>query len=785
VNLPYNKAFCSTWRRLLAAVLAASLWAPACWSQTAVQPGLVHATSLEPQPAHSVATTSPPRVTVVLAGGGAKGFAHLALLRRLEQDHIPIAKIIGTSMGAVIGSLYASGMDTTRIEKVIASLDPGRIALDQLDRTELPHRSREYQQRYPVELELGVKNGALTFARGVSDGQRFLTLMQELTANVAPNSSFDQLKIPFRAVATRYRDGELISFDHGNLALVVRASMAAPGVFAPVEIEGETYVDGGLVANLPVEVALREGADVIVASYLGDSDKIGQNLDAGNALSVANRMLDILMRQNERRNIALLRPQDILVRPQLQDFGFGSFDQPEPIIQAGVEAVQAQDNKLSQLAALTARAADLPTRTVPDFTERQVTISQLRVTGTKDVTADFIEREMQSLLGKPFKAHAVSQKLDALYASGNFERLNYHLAPLQGDAYELVVDVNEKTYGPNFLKTSLGFYSEGSGTNLFSFGVGYRRPWLTPSGLELQADVRAGSQSELALSLYQPLGERWGVSGFASYNSSELPLYRPGVSTPQKMASSTLRRQEVGLNLSYDLSQKATAKIGVVANNTQVSINTARIVGYTQDNGQALTYTLNDGQWEFAGLNAQFTADLLDSPSFATRGYYINVEAAQGVTGVSQYTSFRANGLWARSFGPHVVNLGVDLGADHIFDCSGCSLPTSLAPLYLGGFQSMGAYQMGQLSGDRLVHVQGTYMYRLSDGGILRQPTFVGFVAEAGDAWLSTTEFAEKYSGTVFIGVDSKIGDVFLGFASGSGNNRNIFLQLGRRFSLW
>jgi NTE family protein len=184
-------------------------------------------------------------------------------------------------------------------------------------------------------------------------------------------------------------------------------------------------------------------------------------------------------------------------------------------------------------------------------------------------------------------------------------------------------------------------------------------------------------------------------------------------------------------------------------------------------------------------MNAQFTADLMDSPSFPTHGYYINVESAQGVTGANQYTSYRANALWAGSLGPHVINLGLNLGADHIFDCGGCVVPTSLTPLYLGGFQSMGAYQTGQLNGDRLLHAQGTYMYRLTEGGILHQPTFVGFVAEAGDAWLSSKDYAEKYSGTAFIGVDSKIGDVFFGIASGSGGNRNIFLQLGRRFSLW
>lgn len=727
-----------------------------------------------------------PRITVVLAGGGAKGFAHLALLRRLEQDHIKISKIIGTSMGAVIGSLYASGMSTQQIEKVIASLDPGRVALDQVSRNELSHRSREYQQRYPVELELGVKGGALTFARGVSDGQRFLALMQELTANVAPDSDFDKLRIPFRAVATRYRDGEMVSFNHGSLALVVRASMAAPGVFAPVEIEGETYVDGGLVSNLPVEVALHEGADIIIASYLGDTDKVGETLDTGNALSVATRMLDILMRQNERRNIALLRPQDILVRPQLQNFGFGSFDQPAEIFKAGQDAVQAQDERfrqLTRLASVDVTDMALPT---PNFAQRDITIQQLRVTGNKNVSSAFIESALQSLKGKVYQAHAVGQLLDELYASGNFERVNYQLTQLQGDQYELVVDVNEKTYGPNFLKTSLSFYSEASGTNLFSFGVGYRRPWLTPDGLELQADLRAGSQSEVVFSLFQPLSERWGLSAFASYNSNELPLYRPDVSTAQKMASSTLRRQELGLNLSYDISQKATAKVGVVTNQTHLTVDTAKIVSYPQDAGGNVTYLLQDGQVEFTGINARFTADLMDSPSFPTRGYYLNVEGAQGFTGASEYTSYRANALWAKSLGAHVINLGLNLGADHILDCNPCGRVTSLTPLYLGGFQSMGAYQMGQLSGDRLLHLQGTYMYRLSAGGILHQPTYVGFVAEAGDSWVSTSrDYSEKYSGTAFIGVDSKIGDIFFGAASGSGGNRNIFLQLGRRFSLW
>ena len=267
-------------------VLVALVWgltASGCWGQT---------------PAFA-----PPSVVVVLAGGGAKGFAHLAVLRQLERDRIPIARIVGTSMGAVIGGLYASGMTTDEIERLVGGLDPSKVALDQLNRLELPYRTRSYQQKYPVELEFGIKDGGVSFARGVSDGQRFLALLQALTVHVPPKVNFNDLKIPFRAVATRYRDGEMKVFDQGALHLAIRASMAAPAVFAPVEVDGETYVDGGLVANLPIEVALREGADVIVASFLGGGVDENKPAEASHALVVANRMLDILIRQNEKRTI--------------------------------------------------------------------------------------------------------------------------------------------------------------------------------------------------------------------------------------------------------------------------------------------------------------------------------------------------------------------------------------------------------------------------------------------------------------------------------------------------
>ena len=744
-------------------------------------------------------TAARPRVIVVLAGGGAKGFAHLAVLRRLEADRIPIAKIIGTSMGAVIGSLYASGMSANQIESVLNNLQPGSVALDQIDRTELPNRIRQYQRDHPVDLEFGVRNGQLTFARGVSDGQRFLTLLQELLSHVPPQVDFDHLKIPFRAVATRYRDGELVAFDHGNLPLVVRASMAAPGVFAPVEVDGETYVDGGLVANLPVELALRDirPQDIIVASYLGATALPAQSPEGENAINITNRMLQILIRQNEQRNKNLLRAQDILVQPQLQEYGFDSFDKSGAIIQRGEEAVRAMDAQFRQLTSLAAAPdTGLAGATPYSAATTAVTgraakgrfdkiIQHVTVSGNHVVPASFIEAAFAPLLGKPFQAEEVGARIESLYASGNFERLSYQLHLLEDNDYALLIDVNEKTYGPDYLKMSLGFFSETNDNNQYSVGLGLRRPWLSTSGLELQLDARAGSAAEISTSLYQPLGNGWGASGYAGYYSNTLPIYRTDVSSAQIMASATLRKQEVGIRLSYDINDRATASLGLLNSLSQLGIDTPRNISFPAGDGAPVVYQLNDGEWGFSGIKGQFTSDQLDSASFPTRGYYLNLEGTQGLTSINQYASYRGSVLWARNLGPHVLNMGLDLGTDHILECSGCTGGTALAPLYLGGFQSMGAYHLGQLNGDRLVHLQTTYMYRLSDGGLLHQPTYVGVVTEIGDAWLHTDNMALKHSNTLFVAVDSKIGDIYFGLASGSDGNRNAFVQLGRRFSPW
>ncbi|PUE07787.1 patatin-like phospholipase family protein [Limnohabitans sp. T6-20] len=745
------------------AALVLSLIAPWCWGQVAfaAPPSVRSAT---------------PSVVVVLAGGGAKGFAHLAVLRQLENDHIPIARIVGTSMGAVIGGLYASGLSTNEIERVIGGLDPAKVALDQLNRLELPSSTRAYQQKYPVELEFGIKNGGLNFARGVSDGQRFLALLQDLTAHVPPQVNFNDLKIPFRAVATRYRDGEMKVFDHGALHLAIRASMAAPAVFAPVEIEGETYVDGGLVANLPVEVALQEGADVIVASFLAGGADDRNNEQANHALEVANRMIDIMIRQNEKRNLDLLRPQDVLVKPSLQDVGFADFNRSAEIVQRGQAALSNVSERWAGLKSHFAQTTAKPQANQLSFDQREKRIVLIEAKGQKDVPETYIRSVLSPLLEQEFSVRETERFIDELYTSGYFDLVSYALEQQQGDQYKLIVQVREKPYSPHFMKTTLGFSAEANGVTQFTMGLGYRRPWLTPSGLEFSLDARVGTQSEFAARLYQRLSSRWSVETGVAWDRNQLPIYgtaidRDDLST-QKLTYFNQTLQTWDAQLVYDWERKANIKVGLTSGRIRRTMDTYNEI--LASSGASVS------DFSYNGLKTQLQVDQLDSLSFPTRGYYLNASVEQGISGNS-YATGRLSAKVAYGFGPHFFNLGLNLAQERLIqDCQKCQSPTLL---FLGGFQLMGAYRMGQLAGNQLAHAQGTYMYRLTEGGLLKQKTYVGAVLEAGDAWLQGEAMRTRYSATAFVAVDSKIGDIYLGAARGSGNVYNVFVQLGRRFT--
>src|SRR5580692_8630855 len=256
-----------------------------------------------------------PRICVVLSGGGARGIAHIGVLKVLEDLKIPIDCIAGTSMGAVVGGLYASGMTAVEIESTIRSVDWQEAFRDSPPRRELAFRRKQDDRNFLVRLPLGVKHGGILLPKGFIQGQKLQETLRQLTLPFSNSTEFDRLPTPFRAVATDLETGKAVVLDKGDLSIVMRASISAPGVFAPVDYQGRLLVDGGLAENLPIDIARAMNADILIVSDVSFPLQGRDQLDT--ALSISNQMLAILVRRNADRQKETLGARDVLIEPAL------------------------------------------------------------------------------------------------------------------------------------------------------------------------------------------------------------------------------------------------------------------------------------------------------------------------------------------------------------------------------------------------------------------------------------------------------------------------------------
>src|ERR1700682_6436314 len=339
-----------------------------------------------------------PRICVVLSGGGARGIAHIGVLKVLEDLKVPIDCIAGTSMGAVVGGLYASGMSAGEIESTMRSVDWQEAFRDTPPRRDLAFRRKQDDQNFLVRLPLGLKHGQILLPKGFIQGQKLQETLRQLTLQFNDSTDFDNLPTTFRAVATDLESGNAVLMEKGDLAIAMRASMSAPGVFAPVELICRLLVDGGLAENLPINVARAMHADILIVSDVSFPLQPRAALDS--ALSISNQMLAILVRKDADRQRASLGASDILVEPNLGPAAATDFTAPVHIIAGGEAAAREATSALSAYSVgdtvyrdyLARRATREPGRPIIQF---------VRVDDQSKRYEKTIVAEMQPLLGTP------------------------------------------------------------------------------------------------------------------------------------------------------------------------------------------------------------------------------------------------------------------------------------------------------------------------------------------------------------------------------------------------
>nr|WP_175799829.1 patatin-like phospholipase family protein [Burkholderia anthina] len=725
-------------------------------------------------------------IGLVLSGGGARGYAHLGVLKVLEENRIPIDCIAGTSMGAVVGGLYASGMAADEMQKRLSEVNLADIAFDVTDRADLPQSSREDERLYINGLTLGFGKKGVKAPVGLVQGNRLQALLANWTAAVPTNQPFNQLPIPYRAVATDLQTGQMVVLDHGSLPLAIRASMAMPGLFAPAEINGRALVDGGLVSNLPVDTARQMGANVVIAVDIGSQLR---PLDAlASPADVMQQMVGILIRQNVTSQRKQLDAQDILLTPDLGSLAFTDFQNAKQAIAAGAAAATAALPRLKRFALTpeqyavyrSAHAQPLPP---------PIRITRIDIKTTGDVPKRVVADALHVKPGDTYDPATVSQDLLGLTTGGNFESVTQQIVS-HGDDNVLEINAREKYWGPNFLLFGVGMSSSSTDEGGFRLHVGYRRPWLTESGLEFRADTTIGSDLQSArVELRQPLPAAYGlyISPYAEYQRRYVNLYDD--SGEVKLNQYLMQTARTGIDFGLPIARLGDFRMGI---------------GYATGHGSPnYNLPLDDGNstlfWpsfssQALTARARLVIDQLDDPMFPRKGYFSEFRVERSLwshnsqsadafddTSNTPYTEIYGKAMIAQQFGRHSVSATIEGGKS----IGGTNLINAFN-FTLGGFQHMAAYAADQLNGNELAYGNVTYMNQLMTFNASPiKALSVGASAEIGNVWSSGVKVGGgtlKQSYTFFTSLSTAFGPLYMGVALAPGGRRNIYLQLGRTY---
>jgi NTE family protein len=705
---------------------------------------------------------SRPRVGLVLSGGGARGLAHVGVLKVLEEQRVPIDAIAGTSMGAVIGGLYASGMTSTEIEALVRTLNWNSAFRDRPPRSDMNFRRKQDDREYLVRFPLGVKSGDFRVPRGLIQGQRLTQILRRETVAVAGIDDFDRLPTRFRAIATDLETGERKVLARGDLAEALRASLSAPGVFAPVELEGRLLVDGGLVENLPVDIAKEMGVDIVIAVDVG-FQPVGRR-DLNSTLAVSNQMLTIMIQRETRRQRELLSADDLLIEPALGKMLSMDFTAVDRTIEQGEAATRAQLARIAALGIDDAHWQEYLAARSGRETMRP-TVQFVRADRRSDRYRERIVAKFTPAVGQPLDPVAMEQRVSQLYGDGNFELLDYKVVR-DGELSGVEVSARRKSWGPNYLRFGLELQDDFEGSNSFNAGVRALVTEVNPYGAEWQTDIRVGESPRFLTEFYQPIGytSDWFVAPKLLIERRNFDI----IDEDERLATYRIRNEEIGLDLGRQFGSWGELRAGVRWGEGSRDL----LVGDPDD----------------PDLPPRTDFDRrIFSPQRRLDGRRLFPAARRAVHAAMEWPA-RA---WAPMRMPTAFP-GLDAGtlwADtYVLSMSGaptCRGPDRFRTSTLGGLFNLSGLSPEAISGPHFAIARGIYYRRIGSGdeGFLNVPIYLGMSLELGNVWDRRSDMSfdsGRFNGSTFLGFDTFLGPVYLAAGFDEGGERSFYLMLGR-----
>lgn len=703
-----------------------------------------------------------PKVGLVLSGGGAKGMAHVGVLRVLEEMKIPVDMVVGTSAGSAVGALYASGMPVAEIEQRFIEMDWLSSFRDDPGRAYKPVRRKQGEWRFPVTPGIGVSTQGLHLGAGIIAGQNLGFILNELTHNVALVEDFDHLPIPFRAVATDLETGDAVVLGRGNLATAVRASMSIPGVYAPVNVNERLLVDGGVANNLPVNVARDMGADIIIAvditEALMGSDKLRE------AFSVFGQLTTMMVRRNTEQQLDLLGKQDVLIRPDLEGHGSADFYNAPVLFELGASAARDHAVGLNSMVVSSRDWAAYRSR-LAATTLRAGVIADIKIEHDRRLGREFLRERIRQKIGEPLDVTVLEADLKRIYGLGYYETVSYAQSP-SADGTVLIIKVQEKSWGPNYLSFGLNYEDNFDGDTRFNLASSIRVTELNELGAEWQTGAQLGTEPYIRTQWYQPLDygyKRFLITG-AEYSRDTFSVY------------DTLGDRVAALDVTF---RHADLGVGMeLGGNAEVRLTYSR--GYATVDEQLGSVVAPEGAVHQGNVSVQLVHDSLDDAFFPRNGTFAGIRGQveredlgsdrhfDAVTammlGTDSWKGFTLTGLLYA----HTVTRG-DPGLENA--------------VRLGGFRRLSAYAPGQITGNS-AGIASVYASQQFGGPIV--PWFAGMGLEGGGAWESLSDASwdrSVRSWSVFAGVDTFLGPVQITTAYNNEDKWVAYLNIGFSFT--
>jgi NTE family protein len=711
----------------------------------------------EPQQATQ---SSRPKIGLVLGGGGARGSAHVGVLKVLEELHIPIDYIAGNSMGAIVGGLYAEGMTPDQIQHELETIDWDDVFSDEPPRPDRTFRRKRDDDTYAVKARLGYSDGKVKFPFAIVQGQKFDLELSRLTLPADNIHDFNQLPIPFHAVATDIETGRAVVLQSGDLALAIRASMAVPGAFAPVEIDGKLLVDGLVSNNVPVDVARAMGADIVIVVDVGSG--LYKRDEINGVLDVVAQLTNILSDRNVDQQLATLKPTDILIRPALGKMSASDFSKADEGIIKGKEAAQAVLPALKHLSVDAATYQQYQARR--EGRAAPPVIDFVRLDNQSNIGDETILSNITLKPGQVLDTTQMDAEIGRIYGMDVFETVRYEVVEEDGKT-GVVLHAKEKAWGPNYLNFGLQLSSNFEGLSSYNLGVLYTKTAINDRNGEIRLGLQMGQDASLAAGWYQPI------------DPASLYFFNTGI-----FAQRQLFRAYSGDDLASEYNIYS-AGVGLAIGRNFGTWGEGR-VGYRIAFGYADVLvgdpSLDDYDFRLGQLYGRLFLDTLDNVDFPTHGNKGSVElitAQKSLGSSSNYNQALLSYSQAFSWGPNNLVGGLRLNVTQDDNAPVESL------FCMGGFLKLSGYQPCQLVGQDSGMLGAVYYRRIAKMPLLK--AYVGGSIEYGNVWQQRDDVSFSnglFNGSLFVGAETPVGPVYVGAGFGEGGHYSGFLSLGSPF---